>query len=86
MQTEKQIKADAINEFVGGIIGAFESGFIDSSTLTLATLHRVAQNHCKDSYGVELPHITEQWGMHTAKECGFPLCAPYDETKTNTGN
>tara|TARA_R110000851_G_scaffold286415_1_gene440298 strand:- start:321 stop:560 length:240 start_codon:yes stop_codon:yes gene_type:complete len=74
MKKEKQIKADAVSEFVNTIIGAFESGFIDSSELTLATLHRVAQNHCKDVYDVELPHITEQWGMDTAKECGFPLC------------
>jgi hypothetical protein len=44
MQTENQIKADAVNEFVCSMIGALESGFIDSEQLTLAQLHRVAQN------------------------------------------
>ncbi len=70
-QTEEQIKADAINEFVCSMIGALESGFIDSEKLTLAQLHRVAQNHVKDSFGIELPHITEQWGPEVAKLCGY---------------
>ena len=76
--TENKIKADAINEFVSMMIGARESGFIESSTLTLAELHRVAQNHCKDSLDVELPHITEQWGIDVADLCGYPL----SETET----
>ncbi len=73
MQTEKQIKADAINEFVCSMIGALESGFIDDNKATLAQIHRVAQNFCKDNYGVELPHITEQWGDEIAQLCGYPL-------------
>ena len=73
-QTENQIKADAVNDFVTSMISALESGFIDSNKPTLAELHRVAQNHVKDSYGVELPHITEQWGLETAKLCGYPQC------------
>lgn len=73
MQTKEQIKADAINEFVCSMIGALDSGFVDSNSSTLAEIHRVAQNFCKDSYGVELPHITEQWGKDTAELCGFPL-------------
>jgi len=72
--TEEQIKADAINEFVSMMIGARESGFINESTLTLAELHRVAQNHCKDTFNIDLPHITEQWGMEVANLCGYPLC------------
>ena len=58
--TEKQIKADAINEFVSMMIGARESGFIEGSELTLAELHRVAQNHCKDTCGIEIPHINHE--------------------------
>ncbi len=82
MQTENQIKADAVNEFVCSMIGALESGFIDSEQLTLAQLHRVAQNHVKDSFDIEIPHLTEQWGLETAKLCGFPVCG---DTDTDTG-
>ena len=71
MQTENQIKADAIKELVNTMIGSFESGFVDTPNINLATLHRVAQNHIKDKYGIETPLITEQWGKEFAKECGF---------------
>jgi len=70
-QTSEQIKTDAINEFVCSMIGTLESGFIDTNKLTLAELHRVAQNYCKDKYGVELPHIIEQWGEEIAALCGY---------------
>lgn len=71
MQTENQIKADAINEFVCHMIGALDAGFIDSPNLNLAVLHRVAQNFVIDHYGIELPHIIEQWGDDTARLCGY---------------
>lgn len=71
MQTENQIKAAAVKEFVSMMIGAFESGFIDTPKLTLAQLHRVAQNHCKDSYGIDTPDIVAEWGEETSRECGL---------------
>lgn len=71
MQTENQTKANAVHEFVSMMIGAFESGFIDTPKLTLAQLHRVAQNHCKDCYGIETPDLTTEWGEETSKECGL---------------
>jgi hypothetical protein len=71
MQTEKQIKADAVSEFVNGMIGALESGFIDSPSCNLAQIHRVAQNHIKDQYGIEVPNLVDQWGKDTAKLCGL---------------
>ncbi|WP_086932217.1 hypothetical protein [Agarilytica rhodophyticola] len=72
-QSNSQIKADAINEFVCSIIGALESGFIDSdpNSMTIAELHRVAQCYVEDLYGVKLPHIVEQWGIETARLCGY---------------
>jgi len=73
MQTESQIKADAINDFVSHMIGALEAGFIDENTATLAQIHRVAQNYVKDSFDIKLPHITEQWGEDVAKLCGHPI-------------
>lgn len=68
-QTVEQIKTDAINEFVCTMIGAL-GGFVEESTITLATLHRVMQNYCRDSFGIELPHITEAWGDEIAELCG----------------
>ncbi len=68
-QTENQIKADAINEFVSLMIGAFDSGFVDRNNATLAEIHRVAHHHVKDRYAIELPDIVEQWGQETAEEC-----------------
>ena len=65
-QSIEQIKADAVSEFVNSIMGALESGFIDENTITLAELYRVMQNHCKDKFGVEVPHISELWGEDTA--------------------
>jgi len=73
MQTEKQIKADAVNEFVCSMIGALEAGFIDTPNCNLAQIHRVAQHHIKDSYDIEIPHLTEQWGEDVAKLCGFSV-------------
>ncbi len=71
MQTENQIKADAINEFVCHMIAALDAGFVDTPNLNLATVHRVAQNFVLDRYGIELPHIAEQWGDDTARLCGY---------------
>ena len=71
MQTENQIKADAIVEFVSNMIGALESGFIDTPNCNLAQIHRVAQNHIKDNYGIDTPCLIEQWGEDVAKDCGF---------------
>ena len=70
-QTENQIKADAITELVGSMIGALESGFVNRNYLTLAELHQVARNHIKDSYQIETPNIVEQWDQETADLCGL---------------
>jgi len=73
MSNENQIKADGINELVSLMIGAFETGFVDTNRPTLAQIHQVARNHCKDAYGVELPDIVEQWGEEIAISCGLKL-------------
>ena len=70
-QNENQMKADAINEFVTVMIGAFESGFTDRNHLTLSELHQIARHHVNDNYGVELPSIVEQWGKEVANDCGL---------------
>ena len=71
MQTEKQIKADAINEFVSTMIGAHDAGFTEKNILTLQQLHRIAQHHIKDNYDIDMPNIVEQWGQETAELCGL---------------
>lgn len=68
---ENKVKADAVKEFVSLMIGAFESGFVDKNNPTLAEIHRVAQNHIKDNYGIDTPNIEEEWGKEAAKECGL---------------
>ena len=71
MQTENQMKADAVNNFVSLMIASLESGFVDNNRPTLQQIHRVAQTHVKDSYEIELPGIVEQWGQETAELCGL---------------
>ena len=75
---ENQIKADAINNFVSTMIGAFESGFVGKNNPTLSEIHRVAHHYVNDNFKVELPTIIEQWGEDVAKQCGFNATA---ETK-----
>lgn len=72
MSNENQLKADGINELVSLMIGAFETGFVSKNNPTLAEIHQVARNHCKDAYGVGLPDIVEQWGEEIAQACGVP--------------
>lgn len=62
-------EAAAVVDFVNMMIGSYESGFVDTCTLDLATLHRVMENHCKDSYGVDVPGLSETWGEETAMAC-----------------
>lgn len=69
--TDNQIKTDAINDFVCMMISSLDAGFLDKNNLTLAEIHRVAQNYCKDKYSIELPGLVEQWGEDTAKMCGL---------------
>jgi hypothetical protein len=70
-ESKNKVKADAVNEFVSLMIGAFDTGFVDKNNPTLAEIHQVARNHVKDNYRVDLPSIVEQWGKETAKECGL---------------
>lgn len=70
MQNTDQIKTDAINDFVSQMIGALEAGFIDDNELTLAELHRVAQNYIYDKFGINMPTLEDQWGKEVAFMCG----------------
>lgn len=66
-----QIKALAVEDFVNGLISAFDAGFVESPVCSLAEVHRMAQHHVELQYGVKMPHITETWGNEIATECGF---------------
>ena len=61
--------AKAIKGFVNSMIGAFYSGFVDSTTLTLAELYRIAQNHIKDNYNEDIPNMRETWGDEVYLDC-----------------
>ena len=72
MNEENKIKAQAVQEFVEIMVGALEAGFIDTNTLTIYEAYRVAQNHCADKYGVEMPDMAAVWGDEVAKMTGRP--------------
>lgn len=66
-----KFKSEAIESLVNTMIGAFESGYVEKNNPTLSEIYRVAQNHIKDNYGVEIPNIDDQWGKETAERCGL---------------
>lgn len=66
---ENKLKADAVMLLLNNIVGAFDSGFIDSHTLTISELYRVAQNHVKDTYGVDVKSLGDEWGAGVAHSC-----------------
>ena len=72
-QTKEQIKADAVNEFVSQIIGAFETGFINQNFFTLSQLHNMAKAHIESEFKIPMPNIVDQWGLTTAKKCGHSI-------------
>ncbi len=67
-----QVKAHAIHEFVSTMIGAFESGFVDTNTLNLQQLHRIAQHHIKDNYSIDSENMADEWGQEFAEKCVLP--------------
>jgi hypothetical protein len=71
MNTEQisKEKAAAIMNFVDLMIGAFEANFVDTNELTLAQLHRIAENHCLDTFGVQYGNIIERHGKDLANRC-----------------
>jgi len=69
----KEIKSEAIMEFVDMMIGAFESGFTDKNNPTLAEIHQVARNYIKDQYKIEVNNIVQDWGADLAEDCGLKV-------------
>lgn len=65
----KAEEARSVESFVNSMIGAFESGFVNSNNLTLATIYQVMRNHCKDEYDTEIAPLVNVWGETTAREC-----------------
>lgn len=66
-----EIKAEAVSDFVGSMISAFEAGFLNENIVTLAEVHQIARNHIHDTYGIETPNIVQDWGEDVAKQCGL---------------
>lgn len=59
----------AVMEFAKTIIGAYESGFVNSHMLSIGELYRIAQTHAKDHYNHEAPDIDKAWDQSFALEC-----------------
>lgn len=65
---DKKLKSEAVMLFADNIIGAFESGFLESTSLTLSEIHRMAQNHIKDNYQAEAQTLEQAWGKELVKQ------------------
>lgn len=63
--------AEVITSLTEVMIGAYENGFVDSNTLTVADMYQTARNHIRDHYGVEMPNIVEQFGEESAELAGL---------------
>lgn len=63
-------QAQILSSFVNQMIGAYESGFVEESKLTLYEVYRVMQNHCVDELNVKVPNIETVWGKDSAIDCG----------------
>ena len=65
----KQKTADVIMEFVNQFAEAYQAGFSPYPQCTLQQLHRVAQHHIKDNYGVKTKEFSEVFGTALFDEC-----------------
>jgi len=66
-----QALAQAAMRPVNTMIGAYESGFVDTVECNLAQAYQIARNHCKDAYGIDVPDVIEAWGKELAMEIGL---------------
>lgn len=71
--SDNQAKAALIMDFVGIMIGAFDSGFVDTARLNLAQLYQVARNHVKDNFGIETKSLADEMGEDFARCCNPKL-------------
>jgi len=69
-------KSDAVMEFVGTIVGAFDAGFIDTPILTIGQLYQVARNHVKDTYGIDEKPLSEVYSKEFAELVNTKLTTP----------
>ena len=70
IQVATKIKhVEAISTLVNTIAEAYTSGFIDRPYMTIQELHRIAQIHFKDNYGVETPDFSAIFGEDAFNEC-----------------
>ena len=70
MSDDMKIKAEAVMEFVDYMVGAFDAGLIDESTLTIADIYQMARNHVADNYSVSTKSLSEEWGSYVFSGCG----------------
>lgn len=66
---QQDIEAKAIQQFVAAMIGARESGFEETSNLTLANIHSFSRFYINLQYDIESPTLAEEWGPEVAELC-----------------
>ena len=62
VETHNKIATDAIMHLVNTMIDAHLSGFTDRNHLTLAELHRIAENHIQDNYNHKVKTLKDAYG------------------------
>ena len=65
----KKAQSIAVMHFVNIQIGAFESGFIQKSDLTLFDLYQFAKQHVLDNHGEIVPAFSDVWGINMIQHC-----------------
>lgn len=67
----KEIKTEAIMDFVDSMIGAFDAGYVDRNYCALSEIYMVARHRVKDTYGIEKPTVIERYGEKMAVDIGL---------------
>ena len=66
---EKRFAADCIMKFVDDIISTFVMGLSDMKIYDLSQIHTLAQLHVRQTYRMNLPDLSEKWGIDIANSC-----------------
>ena len=66
---ERELQGRAVMQFANTLIGAFESGFVDTNELNLHDVYSAAKYYVKDNYDHEAEHLHEAWGESMFQAC-----------------
>jgi len=72
MKPSKQIKAEAINEFIDQMVCNIVSGFSNDNVTSVAEVYRQGQLHAKKYYDADILDLNDSWGDDAKKDCEKP--------------